>query len=311
MRAVFEWRVQTKTAPFSPCFSQHVPGGFPKRGKYMQRFLASLIATTLLASAPIHAQEAPAPLKDCRALLKAARGEIERTPQTEIEDLEDGCRFTHVGFPFDDYISIDIDEMIIRTPDLLAVWPTGDVFEAANLTLNGFSVLPGYKTNLHLVYDTDPEAQTATLERLHFDAGPLGAFTVSAAFSEFDNTVLDSPLLENQGGIIHSLDVSLDDSGLAALFLLSLQPITGLPSEENATDIATVIRSWPERRLSTASAESLVRLITAIPDLTGEWTFRFQSETGMRIKDLAAEDFETFAKRIPADAKIEATAAKR
>ena len=286
-------------------------GRIPKRGKHMQHTLAGLIATTLLASTSIHAQETPAPLKDCRALLKSARGEIVRKPQTEIEDLEDGCLFTHVGFALDTYVTADIDEMIIRSPDLLAVWPTGDVFEVADLTLNGFSVLPGYKTNLQLVYDTDPEAQTATLERLYFDAGPLGAFTVSAAFSDFDNTDLGSPLLENQGGIIHGLDISLSDSGLGALVLLSLQPITGLPSQEDVIDISTVIRSWPENRLSMASAEALVRLVAAIPDLTGEWTFHFESETGVPIKDFAAEDFATLAERIPDDAKIEATAAKR
>ncbi|KQN73844.1 hypothetical protein [Devosia sp. Leaf64] len=277
----------------------------------MQRFLAGLIATTLLASAPIHAQQVPAPLKDCRALLKSARGDIERTPQTEIEDLEDGCRFTQIGFALDTHVTADIDEMIIRSPDLLAVWPTGDVFEAADLTLNGFSVLPGYKTNLRLVYDTDPEALTANIERLHFDAGPLGAFTVSARFSQFDNTDLGSPLLENQGGIIHSLDISLHDSGLGALLLLSLQPITGLPSEDDVIAMSTIIRAWPERRLSTVSAESLVRFLTAIPDLIGDWTFSFESQTGLAIKDLAAANFAQFAGRLPKDSIISATAAKR
>jgi len=277
----------------------------------MQRFLAGVIATTLLAATPIYAQEALAPLKDCRALLKAARGEIERTPQTEIEDLEDGCRFTHVGLPFDDYISIDIDEMIIRSPDLLAVWPTGDVFEAADLTLIGFSVLPGYKTNLQLVYDTDPEAMTANLERLHLDAGALGQFTLAAKFSQFDNADLEVSPFENEKGLLHDFELSIVDTGLSAVLLPSLMLITGAPTAEDTTDIATTIRSWPESRISKKSAESFIRFFTALPDLSGNWTLRFESEEGLAINTLLAGSFDAFAERIPADAKIEATAAKR
>ncbi|KQT48077.1 hypothetical protein ASG47_06760 [Devosia sp. Leaf420] len=277
----------------------------------MQRFLASVIATTLIASAPIHAQEAPAPLKDCRALLKAARGEIERTTQTEIEYLEDGCRFTHVGLAIDSSITADMDELIIRTPDLLAVWPTGDVFESADLTLNGFALLPGQNFNLQLVYDTDPDAMTANLERLHLDAGALGEFTLAANFSEFDNADLEASPLESEKGLLHKFELSLVDTGLSAVLLPSLMLIIGSPTAEDTTAIATTIRSWPESRISKKSAKSLVRLLTALPNLSGNWTLQFESEEGLAINTLVAGSFDAFADAIPDDAKIEATAAKR
>jgi len=302
--------LETKTAPFSPRFSRHVPGGFSKRGNNMQQFLASVIATTLFASAPIHAQEAPTPLKDCRALLKAARGEIERTPQTEIEDLQDGCRFTHVGFALDSYVTSDIDEMIIRSPNLLAVWPTNEVFEAADLTLNGFSMLPGNKFNLQLVYDTDPEAMTANLKRLHFDAGALGQFTLAAKLSRFDNADLEISPFENEEGLLHEFEFSLVDTGLSAVLLPSLMLITGVPTEDTSA-IATMIRSWPETRISKKSAESLVRFFRALPDLSGNWTLQFESDEGLPINTIVAGSFDAFAQRMPDDARIEATAPKR
>lgn len=270
----------------------------------MQRLLAGMIAATLLASSPIQAQETPAPLKDCRALLKVARGEIDRTPQTEIEDLEDGYRFTHVDIVVLDGSALRADELIMRDRDLLAVWEQGTVFEAGNLAVNGLSLSPGYKIDLELVYESDPDALTSNLERLYLNTGAFGEMTISGRLSQFDNADPDVTDFADMDGLLHAFDLSLTDKGLASLFFLAAGPI----DETDIAEIATTIRAWPESRISTSSAETLVRFLHAMPDPSGEWTFHFESEEGFAIKHFAAPSLLDALGHLPEDTRITASA---
>ena len=64
----------------------------------MRQLAAALLAGMVIAPIPLSAQDGPPPLKDCRALLKFARTELARKPETVVEDIPGGCRFFHVGF---------------------------------------------------------------------------------------------------------------------------------------------------------------------------------------------------------------------
>lgn len=268
---------------------------------------AALLAATVFAAFPALAQESPPPLKDCRALIKSARGELARTPETIIEDIPGGCRFTHVGFFISDSVVADVDEMTLLSPDLLATYPKNEVFLSADLSLKGFAFPPGPKLNLHLVYSTDPDERTSTLDRLSIDAGHLGRFTVSGRLSEFDNTDVGSPLSE-QSGVLNEVQISLDDNGIVGEILVPI--LSGsLDSLEDGRDATSAtIRSLPRDLISEESAAAVTHFISALPNPRGKWTLTFQSQEGLPISALNAPSFYELIGRFPGDARIQATA---
>ncbi len=295
----------------------------------MLRFAPLIAAALILTPAPLLAGEDPASLRDCRALLKAVQSEVTRTPETTAEEVPGGCRFTHVGYAFDGFVEYRAEELTLLVPDLLAEFPSGDVFRSADLSIRGLRVLSNtgnlmgdYLTNqytipinIDLAYDTDPEALTAELKRFSFDAGELGRLTLFARFSEFDNTDVDYTGLENEMGVIHELGLALEDNGLIATYLLPFA-VSDLPYDEDPRPaisqrqiaISTTIRALPESLISTVSAESLVRFVTAFPQSYGNWTLHFESEKGLPIAALGAPSIDDALAIIGSDAHITATA---
>lgn len=292
--------------------------------------IAPLFATALLlVPAPLLAEDNPAPLRDCRALLKAVQGEITRTPDTTAEDVPGGCRFTHVGYALDGFVEYRADEVTLLTPDLLAEFPSGDIFKSADLSIRGLRILPNtgnpvgdYLTsqyinaiNIDLVYDTDLEALTAQLKRFSFDVGDIGRLTLFARFSNFDNTDLDYTGVGAETGVIHEFGLAIEDNGLLATYLLPLV-VGDLPYDEDPRPviaqtkiaISMAIRALPESLISTVSAESLVRFVTAFPQSYGNWTLHFESETGLPIAAFGAPSLEEALAIIGSDAHITATA---
>lgn len=268
---------------------------------------AALLAATVIAPVPLSSQETPPPLRDCRALLKFARNELVRKPETIVEDISGGCRFIHLGLLVDDHVAADVDEMTLLSPDLLATYPKSEVLQSADLTLKGLVFPAGPKLDLKLVYTTDPEERTSTLERLSIDAGGLGRVTLSARLSEFDNTDVDSPLSE-QSGVIEDVLFALEDRGIVVDILLPVISGGLFILEDGRAATADTIRNLPEHLISKDSAAAVVRFINALPNPQGKWTLTFQSEEGLPISALAAQSFHELMGRLPGDAHIRATA---
>lgn len=273
----------------------------------MMRLMAALLTSTLIAPAPLLAQDHPLPLKDCRALLKSARGELARTPETIIEDIPGGCRFTQVGLFISDSVVADVDEMTLLSPDLLATYPKNEAFLSADLALKGFAFPLGPKLDLHLVYSTDPDERTSTLDRLSIDAGDLGRFTVSGRLSEFDNADVEKALSE-QSGVLDAVQISLEDNGIVGEILVPILSgsLDGLEDGRDAT--STTIRSLPKDLISEESAAAVTHFIGALPNPHGKWTLTFQSQEGLPISALNAPSFHELMGRLPRDARIQATA---
>lgn len=295
----------------------------------MPRIAPLLACALLLAPAPALSEDDPTSLRDCRALLKSVQGEVTRTPETLAEDVPGGCRFTHVGYALDGFVEYRADEVTLLTPDLLAEFPSGDIFKSADLSIRGLRILPNtgnpmgdYLTSqftsaidIDLVYDTDPEALTAQLKRFSFDAGEIGRLTLFARFSNFDNTDIDYTGLGDEMGVIHELGLAIEDNGLLATYLLPLV-VGGLPYDEDPrpviaqtkTAISTAIRALPESLISMVSAESLVRFVTAFPEAHGNWTLHFESEEGLALSALDASSLDDLLALLSSDASISATA---
>lgn len=289
-------------------FAKRCAGAIQQRARPpIMRLVATLLSSTLIAPVPLLAQDNPPPLKDCRALLKSARGELARKPETIIEDIAGGCRFTHVGFFLSDSIVADVDEMTLLSPDLLATYPKNEVFLSADLALKGFAFPPGPKLDLHLVYSTNPDERTSTLDRLSIDAGDLGRFTVSGRLSEFDNTDVEKPLSE-ETGIIEEVQFSLEDNGIVGEILVPIlsDSLDGLEDGRDAT--STTIHSLPRDLISEESAAAVTHFIGALPNPHGKWTLTFQSQEGLPISALDAPSFHELMGRLPGDARIQATA---
>lgn len=265
------------------------------------RRLVLLPLCALLLLSPATAAEV-APLKNCQALLKSARGEIDRTARTRIEDIPGGCRFTHVELPFDELTRFSVEEFMLLSPDLLATFPTGEVLANADLTLNGLAFGPGDTVDLNLAYTTNPKERTARLETLSLDAGALGRFRLFASLADFDNTDIEG--LTPETGRLTEFGLALDDNGLVAHYLTPLA-VDGLL---NKVAISTSIRALPESVISMVGAESLVRFVTALPEPRGRWTLFFDSQTGLPLAELDPGFFADLENRLPRDAKLEATA---
>lgn len=265
-------------------------------------------------------------LTDCAALV-ATIPEIALSPKSTVEDVEGGCRATNVSYSVSSYMNYSIDSVTLLSPDLLATFPTGNIFEAATLDLRGMRLKPVTHSplqdyilalntvgmNLRLAYTTDPEALTSRAE-VEFSAEQLGRVAVKATLSDFDNTALDIDDFADISGTLHQLDIELEDRGLfTAIFAPAVLNLLFAPDEDptNAimvmqeTAVAT-LAGLPETTLSRDSLVVLGTLIRSFPRPEGDWHLSFSSARGLSIKDLE-EDEASIVAAILADAKITAT----
>lgn len=273
----------------------------------MKRLAAALLAATVMMPVPVLSQDTPPPLKDCWDLLDFARGELVSTPETIVEDIPGGCRFFHVGFFLDASVVVDVDEIIMLGPDLLATYPKNEVLLSSDLTLKGLASPEGSKIDLQLVYTSDPEERTSALERLSIDAGDLGRFTVSGRLSEFDNANVEAPLSE-LSGVINEVTFALEDNGIVAAHLLPILSGALAVLDDGRTAPLATILSLPQDLISKKSAAAVVRFINALPNPHGHWTLSFQSDEGLPISALSAPSFYEMAAQLPNDTRIRATA---
>lgn len=287
-------------------------------------FAFSLPLLPLAASAqPIEKSKAFA---DCAALV-ASIPDIEITPRGVVEDVEGGCRATHVAYGVSSMMRYAIDEITLLTPNLLSTFPTGEVFEAAELDIKGMRFQPQTHSplqdyiialttismDLRLAYTTEAEALTSEVE-FEFGAGDLGHMTISASLSDFDNADVDIDDVEDVVGTLNTLDLTLEDRGLfVAIFAPAVLNIMFLPDEDprpaidkmQATAIAT-LASLPDATLSPDSLQALSTFIRALPDPQGDWTLSLTSDTGLSLDRLRSDDPTALAEFI-ADTKIVAT----
>lgn len=265
-------------------------------------------------------------LADCAALV-ASIPDIELGPEGMVEDVEGGCRAIHVIVGVSSMLRYTIDEVTILTPDILTTFPTGEIFKDATLDIKGMrfgpqthSPLQDYiialttvPMDIRLAYTTEPEALTSNVD-FEFGAGDLGHIKASASLSDFDNTDVDMTDVEDVGGTLNALDVTMKDRGLfVAMFAPAVLNMVFSPVEDprpaiaemQETAIAT-LASLPETTLSTASLEAFSAFILAMPDPQGDWSVSFNSETGLSLDRLRSDDPTALAEFI-ADTKIEAT----
>lgn len=264
-------------------------------------------------------------LADCAALV-AKISEIVIGPDSSIEDVDGGCRVTNVSYGVSSYVSYSIDAVTLLSPNLLTTFPTGEIFEAAELDIRGLRLKPITHSplqdyilalntigmDLRLAYTTDPEALTSRAE-VEFSAEPLGRVAVKAFLSDFDNTAVDIEDFADLSGTLHQLDLTLEDRGLfVAIFAPAVLNWLFTPDEDPTGAIMVMQESavaalagLPETTLSPDSFIALSSLIRAFPRPEGDWHLSFASERGFSIADLEDDEAEVLA-AILADAKITA-----
>lgn len=265
-------------------------------------------------------------LADCAALV-ATISEIVIGPDSSIEDVDGGCRVTNVGYAVSSYINYSIDAVTLLSPNLLTTFPTGGIFEAAELDIRGLRLKPithsplqdyilalnAIGMDLRLAYATDPEALTSQAE-VEFSADPLGHIAIKASLSDFDNADVDIDDFADLSGTLHRLDVTLEDRGLfLAIFAPAVLNWLFTPDEDPTGAImlmqesaVAALADLPEATLSPDSFIALSSLIRAFPRPEGDWHVSFASERGFSIADLEGDEAEVLA-AILADAKITAT----
>ncbi|HWV20787.1 MAG TPA: hypothetical protein VN036_07155, partial [Devosia sp.] len=262
-------------------------------------------------------------LADCAALV-ATVTDVTLGPDSTVDDIDGGCRVTNLSYGVSSYMSYSVDEVTLRSPDLLATFPTGEIFEAAELEIKGLRIRPvthsplqdyiiGLTTigmDLRLAYTTDPDALTSQAE-FAFSAEKLGHFALTAALSDFDNTDVDIDDIADFTGRLNRLDLTLEDRGLfVAIFAPAVLNMLFPPDEDPSgaimlmqeTAVATLAQ-LPEGTLTPGSLVSLGTLIRALPNPQGDWHVGFASESGISLDDLNTGDPAAML----ADATITAT----
>lgn len=263
---------------------------------------------------------------DCAALV-ATVSEIIMGPESTVEDVDGGCRATNVSYGVSSFMNYSIDEVTLLSPNLLATFPTGEIFEAAELILKGVRLRPVTHSplqdyilalntvgmDLRLAYTTDPEALTSQAE-FEFSAERLGRLAVTASLSDFDNSDVDIDDVTEVSGTLNQLDFKLEDRGLfVAIFAPAVLNGFFPPDEDPAAAIMVMqesavaaLSSLPETTLAPDSFAVLSTLIRAFPRPEGDWHLSFSSERGISIADLDGNETAAIA-AILADAKITAT----
>lgn len=263
---------------------------------------------------------------DCAALV-ATMSEIIVGSESTVEQVDGGCRATNVSYGVSSFMNYSIDEVTLLSPDLLATFPTGEIFEAAELVLKGVRLKPVTHSplqdyvlalntvgmDLRLAYTTDPEALTSQAE-FEFSAEKLGRFAVKASLSDFDNTDIDIDDIADVSGRLHQLDLTLEDRGLfVAIFAPAVLNWFFAPDEDPTNAIVVMQESTvatlaglPETTISPDSLVAFSTLIRAFPRPEGDWHLSFSSERGISVDDLEGNE-ATVVAAILADAKITAT----
>jgi len=264
-------------------------------------------------------------LADCAALV-ASVPDIVTSAETTIEDVEGGCRATHIRYAVSDYLHYGAEEVTLLSPDLLRTFPKGEVLAAVDLEIKGARVMPQTSSplqdyilglsmafmDLHLVYTTDAAAKTSEVS-FSFGSGPLGRIDVSASLAEFDNADVDLDRLAAVAGAVKRLDVTLDDHGLFAVMFAP--PILGTmnPDEDPRPTImaaqeaiVAALSGLPETTITPDSRVALASLVRAFPKPEGEWTLHFESDTGLPFDRIASGDLVSLVGAL-ANSRIEAT----
>ncbi|MGV0911315.1 hypothetical protein [Martelella sp. FOR1707] len=266
-----------------------------------------------------------APLADCAALF-ASIPDVETTQDTDIEDVDGGCRATHLSWAESSYIHYRIDEVVLLSPDLLQTFEAGKLSAGADLTLKGLNIVPQTGSplqdyiislsstgiDLHLAYTTDPAERTGDVD-FELSAGKLGRLSLSAGLSDFDNSDVPISSLTELTGTLDHFEAFLEDNGLfARLFappILSTLP----PDQDPRPAIAAaqeaaiaMLASWPETTMPPESLAALSALIRAFPKPEGNWTLSIDSEPGLSLESLSSGDLSALSAAI-AGTRITAT----
>ncbi|WP_338721220.1 hypothetical protein [Devosia sp. XK-2] len=273
----------------------------------MRLFAAFALILSLMPSAALaQPAEKIKALPDCAALA-ASISELVVGPDTSIEDVEGGCHASNVAFAVSNYVHYTIEEVTLRGPDLLHAYPAGDILPAADLSIKGMRIAPqtgsplqDYITglmamvmDLHLVYETDPEALTSTVS-FDFKTDRLGSLFLTASLSDFDNTDMESVDRGEINGRLNQLALKLDDRGLFATvfapMVLGLLPFDEDPRPRIGVikaDILAMLDMMPNRSLSDESRQALATYIDAFPKPEGNWSFDVISPDGLVLADFA------------------------
>ena len=253
-------------------------------------------------------------LADCAALI-ASIPDVTTTQDTDIEDVDGGCRATNLSWNQSPYVQYRAEEVILLSPDLLRTFPTGDFLVAADVTLKGVRAVPQTNSplqdyiislnstgiDLHLAYTTDPAELTGTVD-FELDAGRLGRLALSAGLSDLDTADVRLSKLTEVTGRLDHLEASLEDAGLVAnVFappILSTLPFDEDPRPAIAAAQEAVVaklESWPEATMTPETSAALSALIRAFPKPEGHWTMTIDSDPGISLQTLYGGTRSAFA----------------
>ena len=284
-------------------------------------FAVPLLSQPSLAELPDKTE----PLADCAALF-AFIPDVTTTQDTDIEDVDGGCRATNLSWAESSYIHYRIDEVVLLSPDLLQTFPAGKLSAAADLTLKGLRIVPQTGSplqdyiislastgiDIHLAYTTDPTDRTGDVD-FELSAGKLGGLALSASLSDFDNSDVPFSSLTEVTGTLDHFEAFLEDNGLFAR-LFAPPILSTLPADQDprpaiaaAQEVAiAMLASWPETTMPPKSLAALSALIRAFPKPEGSWTLSIDSEPGLSLESLSSGDLSALAATI-ADTRITAT----
>lgn len=276
------------------------------------RLATILAAAALLAPVSAFAQadkKAPAPPATCEALATEL-GFVEKTAETTIEDLADGCRLTSFFINFGQHTRYRIGQATLTAPGLLAAYAGQSLPTELDLAITGFLISPDTGSaltnyiiemqsepmDIHLAYRWDPTAHTVDLADFSVAAQAYGAFRVSGRFSDIDLDPARMAELASMPGAIDQLRLEIDNarffSTLFAPAAVGLLPYDQDPRpliEGYKQAAASFIANLPATNVPDDAKAALTTFVTDFPKPTGDYALELQADPPIQITALATD----------------------
>ncbi|WP_240231018.1 hypothetical protein [Devosia lacusdianchii] len=254
---------------------------------------ALILTFVLLAAAPAPAQELGMTIPDCRTLFKTT-GFLKRAPDSTIETIDQGCRFSGTIIDFGPYTRFSVEDITLTGPDLMASLAQGQRPTSIDLAMKGMRLSPEMEHSpltayilemqqepydIHLAMSWNDTDGILEIADASFSTHRLGRVALSGRLTGLTAVPLEVGNIEAfEGAEFESLTIDFDNSGLftayiAPMFVGTLpydqDPRPAIAAGQQA--IISTIAAMPEAQLSAETKAVLTQFVTDFPRPSGHY----------------------------------------
>lgn len=274
---------------------------------------ALVLAFVLLAAGPAPAQDLGLTIPDCRTLFKTT-GFLKRAPDSTIETIDQGCRFSGTIIDFGPYTRFSVEDITLTGPDLMASLAQGQRPTSIDLAIKGMRLSPEMEHSpltayilemqqepydIHLALSWDEAAGILDIADASFATHRLGRVALSGRLTGLTAVPLEVGNIEVfEGAAFESLTLDFDDKGLFTAYIApmlvgtlpyDLDPRPAIAAGQQA--VTSTIAAMPEAQLSAETKAVLTQFVADFPRPSGHYVLEI-TPLDAPLPFISIEDFE-------------------